>query len=98
MPKGVGYPVPMSKMVGEASERVDNKLSNHTQTGKITAIREDYTDKQKVRVEVEYSNGDSGGNSEVPTLTDTVTISKKQSKELHLGERIKVTTTIEKVG
>ena len=97
MPKGVGYPEPMSKMVGEASARVDNKLSNHTQTGKITAIREDYEDKSKARLSIEYSNSTSG-KSEVPSLTDTITVSRKQSKDLHLGDQVRVTTTVEKVG
>lgn len=90
--------VAIHSLVGEAGARVDNKLSNHTQNGKVTAIREDYTDKTLARIEVEYSNGSSSGKSEVPTLTDTITVSRKQSKELHLGDHIKVTTSIEKVG
>ncbi len=84
------------QLVGEAGQRVDGKMSTSTQSGKVTAIREDYTDKTLARIEVEYSNGGSKG--EVPTLTDTITVSRKQSKDLHLGVRIKVTTTIEKVG
>lgn len=83
--------------VADASARVDGKLSNHTQSGKVTAIREDYTDKTLARIEVEYANG-SSSKSDVPTLTDTITVSRKQSKGLHLGDRIKVTTTIERVG
>ena len=87
----------MHGLVGEASARVDNKLSNHTQTGKITAIREDYEDKSKARLSIEYSNATSG-KSDAPSLTDTITVSKKQSKQLALGDQVKVTTTVERVG
>jgi len=82
-------------LIGEAGSRVDGRLSAHTQTGKVTAIREDYEDKTKARISVEYLNA-SSGKSDVPTVTDTITISKKQSKQLALGDHVKVTTTVEK--
>ncbi len=90
-------PLHIHGLVGKAGQRVDGKLSNHTQTGKVTSIREDYEDKSKACISVEYQNA-SSGKSDVPPLTDTITVSKKMSKQLALGDHVKVTTTIEKVG
>ncbi len=71
----------------------DRETTSH-KTGKVTSIREDYSDKKLARVEIEYSNS---GNNEVPTLSDTITISKKQADDLSLDDKVKVSTTITKM-
>ena len=76
-------------LVREASKR---KMTDK-RTGKITSIREDFENKKLARIEVEFS----GSSSEIPKASDTVTISKKLSADLSLGDRVTVSTTITKV-
>lgn len=83
----------MKGMVRAATVRVDEHSS--TKTGKVVAIREDWENKAFARIEVEYANS---GSKDAPSLTDTVTIPRKQSKLLALGDRISVVTTISKIG
>lgn len=83
-------------MVRAASVRVDEHSS--TKSGKVVAIREDWENKAFARIEIEYANGKGSGGGEAPTLTDTVTIPRKQSKMLSLGDRIGVVTTVKKLG
>ncbi|KKL53803.1 hypothetical protein LCGC14_2271770 [marine sediment metagenome] len=87
----------MPQLVGEASHRVDGQMGTSTKSGKITSIRTDWEDKLLARIDVEYPNGNSS-EGPAPTITDTITVTKKQSKQLALGDHIKVTTSIEKVG
>ena len=68
--------------------------SSSSKTGKVTEISQDYEDKKLARVRIEFGNGSS---TEVPTLSDTITISKKQPEALSLDDQVKVTTTITKV-
>lgn len=89
MTSGVRNPT-IRNLVHAAGERE----STSSKTGKVTEISQDFDDKKLARVRIEFGNG---SNKEVPTLSDTITVSKKQADELSLDDMVKVTTVITKV-
>lgn len=84
----------VQRLVADANKRSKEKSSKRT--GEIVEIREDWGNKNMARIELRYPDRDSGG-AEAPSPTDHVTVSKKVAKGFSIGDKISVSTIVEKV-